>query len=1244
TLRAFVIPVASETSIASVIPPAADCINNPLVVLNGSISGGATTGLWTTSGSGIFDDPTLMNATYTPSSSDTIIGLVTFILTSTFNGLCNVEIDTVEISFVPAPTVNAGPDQVICANHFVPLSGVVSGGSGAGYWTTLGTGTFSDSNDLNGVYSFSIGDTTGTPKSIQLVLTTPASTGCFAVTDTFTVNITPGPYVFAGSDTSVCGNNDTVFYNSTVSGGATTGIWTTTGSGTFSPNNTALSGFYVPSDSDRTSGTVELILTSTNNGDCFPEDDTIFVNITPAPVVDAGGNQFVCNGNVALLSASITGGTTTGYWTSSGTGSFDDSTLLAATYTPSTADTIAPGPDTIVFVLTSTNNGNCLVESDTLAILLTASPFVNAGGNDTTCANTGGYVLNGTVSGSTSTGVWATSGTGSFVDSTDLNTTYIPSDSDTVAGSVILILSSTNACLIQDSLMLTITPAPIVDAGGDQIICANDTSLALNGSVIGSSNTGAFTGQWTTLGTGSFFPNTSESATYYRLSAADSLAGGTTLILTSTNNGNCSAVSDTVAVTITTIPVVDAGLDDTVCANTVLNLSGTVIGGASSGQWYTLGIDTGIFSSSDTILNPTYAFSNGDTTAGSVIIVLSSTYACLNITDTVYITITPAPKVDAILTGNVCASNDSIDIASLVQVAGGATWSSLGGGVFSPGANVLTGTDSLKYVLSATDLSSGVVTLILTSTSNGSCNTEVDTLAFNLVPAPVVNAGPDQNVCTDVNSVVLTGSVTGGSSTGQWSTSGTGTFTDNTTLTTLYIPSFADTTGSVILTLTSTNNGVCFPVTDSLMVIWSERPVVDAGLDDTICSDLAGVSLNGIITGGTSTGVWITSGTGTFSPDSATLNALYIPSAADITGGQVTLTLTATGGCAATSDNVTITINPAPIAYFTYSTGNSLTVSFTDSSTIVGGTIVQWFWDFGDASTSNIPSPTHTYATTGVYPVQLVVISDLGCIDTLLVTVSIVFIVADFNADTVCLGVTTTFTDSSSAFGLDSIIAWNWDFGDASTSTLQSPTHVYISAGSYVVTLIVTSQQGYKDTSLQVVMVYDNPTAGFSLSLSNPTILQPINFIDESIDAVLWSWDFGDGSVSSSSNPTYTYNISNVMTITQIVTNVFGCTDTIRIDKKIENIYPPAVPLAFSPNGDGENDILIVRGGPFKTVELIIYNEWGELIFTSEEMKGSWDGTKKGVPQPLGVYIYTVKATTLNDLVYDIWGEVSLLR
>jgi hypothetical protein len=285
------------------------CSTTSTVTLAGIITE-ATGGVWT-GGGGVFtpNDSTL-NATYTPSAAEIAAGTVTLTLSSTGNGGCTPDSDQMTITIQTAPVVNAGVDQSICEGDIVSLSGTVTGGAGTGQWSTSGTGTFAPSNTtLNATYTPSAADITA--GTITIILNATAS--CAPVADTMVITITPQIIVNAGIDQIICSGN-VVNLNGSVIGGSTTGQWSTTGSGTFAPSSTALTGTYTPSAADITAGTVTLTLTSTNNGGCAAVNDQMVITIQAAPVVNAGSDQAICEGDIISLSGNVTGGAGTGQW------------------------------------------------------------------------------------------------------------------------------------------------------------------------------------------------------------------------------------------------------------------------------------------------------------------------------------------------------------------------------------------------------------------------------------------------------------------------------------------------------------------------------------------------------------------------------------------------------------------------------------------------------------------------------------------------------------------------------------------------------------------------------------------------------------------------------------------------------------------------------------------------------------------------------------------------------------------
>jgi hypothetical protein len=169
--------------------------------------------------------------------------------------------------------------------------------------------------------------------------------------------------------------------------------------------------------------------------------------------------------------------------------------------------------------------------------------------------------------------VWS-GGNGTFDPSTtNMNATYTPTAAEIANGNVTLTLTTTGngSCnQVADNITLNFTPSPVVNAGADVSLCANNAAIALNGSV-----TGATGGVWSG-GLGSFTPNNTTLNATYTPTAAEIAAGTLTLTLTSTGNNNCNQVSDSRVITFTPAPTVNAGANGTVCANnSAISLNGS---------------------------------------------------------------------------------------------------------------------------------------------------------------------------------------------------------------------------------------------------------------------------------------------------------------------------------------------------------------------------------------------------------------------------------------------------------------------------------------------------------------------------------------------------------------------------------------------------------------------------------------------------------------------------------------------
>ncbi|PLX06540.1 MAG: hypothetical protein C0594_06650 [Marinilabiliales bacterium] len=764
--------------------------------LSATIIDGAGTGMWTTTGDGYFiPNAYSLNPVYFPGAYDIATGSVTVVFTTTNNGNCNAAQDAQIIYIAPGPTLSAGPDQYVCSNIYsVSLAGTITFGATEGTWSTSGSGTFSPSADiLTACYIPSPEDTAA--HFVELTLTT--TDGCDSVQDVMTVYFTASPHADAGPDQYICIGDSVVELDGSVWGSTITGQWTTLGSGTFDPASNVLDATYQLSDVDQDAGGITLLLTTTNNGNCAYETDTLYIGITPPPTVDAGIDTTICTNGFVQLEGTVTGGSGSGIWTSAGGGDFSPGdTYLNTLYFPSSTE-ISNGYASLE--LTTTNS--CIIVSDFVDINITLAPTVWAGPDQTICTGNPA-ILSGTVSADALPGTWSTNGTGSFSDINTLNTSYTPSPADIASDSIEIYLTSmTNGFCdaVIDTLILSFIVPPTIDAGDPITICSNSHAIP-NASYTGGS------GQilWSTPGDGTFIPDNTSLNCEYVLGNSDIINGSVTLYITSLFDAPCASVSDDVTVTVLPGPTANAGPDVVVCRNNALTSLSASITNAGGCQWSSTG--DGTFIPANTMLNTSYDPGVTDLTLPGVDIVLTTMIngGCSPARDTMHISFTNPPVVNAGSDLYICQGVTSTGISGSISGSSTTgTWTTLGDGYFFPNANSL----NAIYYLGAGEIAANGATLVLESSNNGDCNPVQDTFNIFVTDIPSIDAGPDDVVCANNANVNLSGTITGGTGSVIWTSSGTGSFTpDGTSLNTTYTPSIQDTaSGAIQLYLTATD-------------------------------------------------------------------------------------------------------------------------------------------------------------------------------------------------------------------------------------------------------------------------------------------------------------------------------------------------------------------------------------------------------------------------------------------------------
>ncbi len=681
-------------------------------------------------------------------------------------------------------------------------------------------------------------------------------------------------------------------------------------------------------------------------------------------------------------------------------------------------------------------------------------------------------------------------------------------------------------------------------------------------------------------------------------------------------------------------PFVSAGVNDTVCANVSLPINGIVGGGSVTGIWSTTGY--GIFQNGNSTLSNNYVPSPLDTLISPIQLILTSTGPCPVQKDTLTLVVNPSPLVNASADQTLCTNNAIVNLNG--AVSGGAStgiWSSLGTGTFNPDATTLNAT----YVPSAADVTTGSVILVLTSTNNANCNVSTDTMEVLFTGAAIVTASVDTiSVCSNNPLVNLSGTVSGSSTTGKWVTAGNGIYSpNNLSLIASYSPSTTEiSNGQIWMYLESTQNGNCNPVRDSILIIFTPSPTVEAGINQIVCSNDVSTILSGSVGGATLTGVW-SGGAGTYSPNSTDLNATYTPSISEVSAGFVVLTLTSTnnGGCNAVADLFQINFVAPPFANFN---GMDVCVdnltSFTDFSLPGYGTISTWEWDFDDGNTSSTQNTSNLYAGPGVYTVELITTTNVGCSDTVTKQVEVFANpIASFTYEASCPNnqVVIDFADNSTS--TDVIDYWFYDFGGQGTVATQNATQLFTSNGNYTITHIIETVNGCKDTVTEVINIPAIPEAGFYYNSSNGSNVGAIfNFVDTSNYGNSYVWQFGNSTSSMLQNPSNTYFANGNYQVTQYVYGALGCYDSTSTWITINTVtieINTLIPNMISPNGDGKNDVwkLEFIGLLFPQATVEIYNQWGQQLFYSEGYTTPWDGTYNDELVPDGNYFYVI---TLN--------------
>ena len=1210
------------------------CINNAINIITYAIGGGGTGATITGLPNGI--SGTYANGVFIINGTPTVTGTFSYTINTT--GTCIQKSATGTITVNPDATLsltsaNATTSQSVCIN--TPIVNIAYSIGGGGN-NALASGL---PNGVTGSYAAGVFTISGTP-TVTGIFNFTVNTGGTCVQKSATGTITVNPDATISLTSAVSTTNQSICLKTPINnitysiGGGGTGANATGLPAGVSSNY--MNGTFTISGTPTSSGTFNFTVTTT--GTCVQKSLTGTILINALPTAEAGIQKTIsCTNTTAQLDAN---GTSTGTYIWTG------GTLISG------AGTLSPTVNQIgTYTLLVTDNNGCTATDNVIVSSSISTTPVDAGLNQSiTCAaNTTGVTIGADPLPATNyTYAWTSNPVG--FTSTSSKATVIPSVTTIYS---ITTTNPTNGCSASKQVTITVDQTiPSVDAGSTQEINCFTASVSIGGNNSASGSNIAYiwkNSSSTTVGTTAKI-NVSQPDTY-------------TLTITNTTNG-CSSSANVIVTQNKPNPTTSVTANpSTICAGeqTVLTagtgnnykwsnsitsstqtVSPTPTTTITTNTTYTVTVSNGTCSSTDQVVVTVNPIPTPDISATMpAVCVGKSTFLKATGGDSYSWNTTPAINTDTMtvtplipttytvtVSLNGCSAFKSIKIdtnsrviitatppavclgeTAILKASGGSSYLWSGG---------LGNTQSI----SVTPLSTSSYDVTVTNTQGCSASTSVQVIVNSL---PTVNITGTSPICSGSNTILYANCATANKY--FWS--------NNTTNQQTQVSPMINTTYNVTIT---DNNGCTTSNFFDLTV--NPTPVANAGSDQSICLG-SSAQLNASGGTGNATYTWVNYTQGL---SSTTINN---PTATPNAVGNNNYTLNVTDkGCFST-DQVTITTNPIPVAYA--GADNTICENATATLTASGGTSYHWSNGPFDATQYVKPISTTTY---------IVTVTKDGCSQTDDVAITVIPIPSvSFSSNLLsgCAPLTIQFTDNTS-----NSAAWNWSFGDVfSTSnfaTIQNPTHTFNYAGGYNITLLITDNNNCHSSKVMndMINVNDKPNADFTwtpnvASTDNPDII--FSASSSSSNVVSWNWLFVDSyskdTTAFTAMTTHSYSVPGNYPVQLIVSTTLGCKDTIIKSVHMKEDYMFYIPNAFTPNGDSHNNTF----GPIGTnidpnhFQMFIYSRWGQLIYTTTDLNKPWDGRINGLNDaPVDVYTWLIKTRELIGLEHSYVGTVTLVR
>ncbi len=1291
--------------------PAADagndqdvCKSNNYVTTGSQLNGAAF--LWSSLGTGTFEDATKLITTYYPSADDKNNGNVKLVLKVNATAPCLTPgYDTVKLTFIDPPVISAGNDTTICSSVFKPAK-AYSFNSTQVVWSSNGSGTWNDVNTLTPTYFPSASDISA--GSVVLTLTS-GNPACPSISDQMILHLTPYPVSNAGTDDVICEDKSKPLVDS-YSANYSAMEWRTNGDGNFS-DKTLLHPVYTPGINDIGNGSVKLYLIVTGNSPCnTPAIDSMTLSVQKNPVVNAGADAIIGERELFTAVGASAQNVNQLSWSTLGDGTFLNGSSVASTYIHGDNDLKNKG---VYLVIRGTSFSPCAkVVTDTIHVLITPKPVADAGADEKICE--GSDITVSTASAKEYSEIWwTTTGNGTLENGTTLTPTYHPGIGDIANRKVVLKLHARGKAPIEnyiasDSMLVTIIHNAITDVILSDTACVN-SSYQIKDIIYKDANIIS----WSSSGDG-YFNGTGEQNPVYSFSSNDREKDTLYFYVRVNSISPCVHVElDTMMIRLYHEPEPSfAYVNEVGCAPLKVSFTNTSAGEDLTYFWnFGNGLESTFKEPGDIV------FQQGKIADTTYTVTLKATNRCSSLSFSRDVIVKPIPITDFGMDVAWGCSPKEIHFFNVTRgLADTYLWKWGDGKANStsenPGSHIFeTGEKDTTYTVTLvarnecgvdsmqksviifpnkvkaffeTDTTMGCAPLKVSFTNysrgvlgnrpflnwswnfgdgnitdemhpvhiftkpglykvtlyvNDTCSYASFTTEINVMGAPVVDFVTDKPEYCEDDTVFVTpinmpidkiANVTWdfGDSTRGFD------FNDHH----LYGKAGLFT---IILTAKDIING-CTASTSKKINI-NQAPVAAFSIpQNDRCQPLQITFLNN--TTGGDYYKW-DFGNGNKSIDKDGQQIFTKP-------GTYNIGLTATNikGCTDTA-NHKIIVNPRPVSAFESS---SLQTCFPPADvklTNLSEDADDYKWDFGNGMISKDTNPVIRYNNYGDYTIKLIATNIYSCTDTSEIVYHVYHNpVADFKVDTTigCDPYRVQFKNLSE-YGLK----YYWSFGEQGYSEDKEPAFTFKGEGIYPVGLKVVGLGGCNDSIMKKDYIKVNPSPVSDFDYTKINGLDTVQFHNYSTGAISYSWNFGDGQLSADENPWHRYTVYGMYNVSLTSVNKFNCKNT-KVDSiNFELFKGLYMPNALSP-GDaskGVSEFKAVGTGLIK-YHLVIYDTWGNLIWETTKLERgvpveAWDGTLKGKPLPPDVYVWHIKEAVFKDgkaFEGQRYGSITLIK